>query len=131
MSNMPQNTNKACSVLKLIRTGYQLEPEQRIQLLSGQRLTKSAWPRVDVQSTSDVLNILGRCNLLTFKALVTALPSRFENVAIRAAEMCQLKVQFVSVPRRIMKSLEEIGTWAEESKDQLKVPLAKGPVANR
>ena len=109
----------------------QLEPEQRNQLLSGQRLTISAWPKVDVKSTGDVLATLDRCNLSTFIDRVAALSSRFDNVSIGAAEYCEPEIQFVVVPRRTLKTGEEIDAWSEEVKDQLKTALANGPVSIR
>ena len=108
----------------------QLEPAQRNQLLSEKYLTLSHQPKIEVQSTSDVLETLGRYNLSALAALVAALPGRFDAVAVRAAELCEPKVQFVSVPRRsMMKSVEEIDAWAEEAKNKLKTALEKGPVA--
>ncbi len=106
-----------------------LEPEQRNQLLSTQQLTDSAQPKVEVQSTIDVLNTLGSCNLSMFNDRVAALPSRFNNVAIGAAELCEPEIQFVDVPRRTLKTSEEIDAWAEEVKGQLKAALAEGPVS--
>ncbi len=109
----------------------QLEPEQRNQLLSEKHLTLSHQPVVTVQSIGDVLDTLERCNLSMFAALVAALPSRFEDVAVRAAELCEPKVQFVSVPRRTLKTDDDIDTWAEDAKSRLKAALAEGPVAIR
>ena len=106
-----------------------LEPEQRNQLLYKQRLTLSAWPKVDVQSTNHILTTLDCCSLLMFNDRVAALPSRFDNVAIGAAELCEPEIQFVDVPRRTLKTGEEIDDWAEEVKGQLKAALAKGPVS--
>ena len=109
----------------------QLEPEQRNQLLSEQRLTLSDRPTVAVQSTSDVLATLDHCSLSMFTDRVAALPSRFDNVAVGAAELCEPEIQFVSVPRRTLKTGDEIDAWAEEVKGQLKGALAKGPVSIR
>ena len=107
----------------------QLEPEQRNQLLSAQRLTISAQPKVEVQSTIDILDTLDSCSLSMFTDRVAALPSRFNNVAISAAELCEPEIQIVDVPRRTLKTSEEIDAWAEEVKGQLKAALAKGPVS--
>ncbi|MCY4268706.1 MAG: BREX system P-loop protein BrxC [Gammaproteobacteria bacterium] len=109
----------------------QLQQEQRNNLLSEKHLTVSRQPSIEVKSTSDVLATLGRHNLSTLDALVAALPSRFDNVATRAAKLCEPKVQFVDLPTQIMKTTEEIDAWAEDAKARLKAALAKGPVANR
>ena len=113
------------------RNWQQLEPEQRNQLLSEQRLILSDRPTIAVQSSSDVVATLDRCSLSMFTDRVAALPGRFDNVAIGAAELCEPKIQFVNVPRRTLKTDDEIDAWAEEVKDQLKAALAKGPVSIR
>ncbi len=113
------------------RNWQQLEPEQRNRLLSGQNLTLAHQPKVEVQSSPDILSTLGRRNLSTLDALVAAVPSRFDNVATRAAELCEPEVQFVELPSNIMKTAEEIDAWAEDAKARLKAALPNGPVANR
>ena len=121
--------NKGMQRLAADSNWQQLEPEQRNQLLSEQRLTLSARPTVAVQSTSDVLATLDRCSLSMFTDRVAALPGRFDSVAVGAAELCEPEIQFVNVPRRTLKTGDEIDAWAEEVKSQLKVALAKGPVS--
>lgn len=107
----------------------QLEPEQRNQLLSEQKLTLADQPKVAVQSTEEVLNTLDQCSLGMFADRVAALPSRFDNVAVAAAELCEPEIQFVSVPRRTLKTEADVDAWAEEVKDQLKTALEKGPIS--
>ena len=106
----------------------QLEPEQRSQLMSAQLLNKAARPVVKVKSTNDVLETLDRCSLSMFADRVAALPGRFGNVEVRAAKLCEPNIQWVHVPRRTLKTNEEIDAWAEEVKGKLKANLAKGPV---
>jgi hypothetical protein len=106
----------------------QLEPEQRNHLLSEQRLTLSDRPAVSVQSTSDVLATLDACPLAMFADRVAAMPARFDSVAAAAAELCEPEVQFVKMPRRTLKTAEEIDAWGEEVKAQLKSALEQGPV---
>ena len=84
-----------------------------------------------MQSTNNVLATLDHCSLSMFTDRVAALPGRFDNVAVGAAELCEPEIQFVSVPRRTLKTGDEIDTWAEEIKGQLKAALAKGPVSIR
>jgi hypothetical protein len=107
----------------------QLEPEQRNQLLSRQKLTLADQPEVVVQSTDEVLKTLNHYSLAMFADRVAALPSRFDNVAVSAAELCEPEIQFVSVPRRTLKTDADIDAWADEVKDQLKNALVKGPIS--
>ena len=109
----------------------QLEPGQRNQLLERQRLTLKDRPEVKVQSTTDVLATLDNCALSMFADRVAAMPARFDNVAANAAEMCEPLAQFIQVPRRTLKTDEEINIWAEDVKQQLKAALQQGPIVIR
>jgi hypothetical protein len=109
-------------------TWKQLEPEQRDQLIAAQSLHDSARPKVSVQSTDDVLTSLDTCALSTFADRVAALPARFDNIASAAVKLCEPKSQLIRVPRRTLKTVEEIDAWADELKQQLKFALANGPI---
>ncbi len=106
-----------------------LEPEQRNQLLAEQHLTLADQPKVAVQSTDEVLNTLEACSLSMFADRVAALPSRFDNVAVSAAELCEPEIQFIHVPRRTLKTDADIDAWAEDVKQQLKAALPDGPIS--
>ena len=107
----------------------QLDPGQRNLLLSGARLTMSASPNVDVQSTNHVLSTLDSCNLLVFADRVAALPGRFDKVAVEVAELCEPEIQFVDLPRRTLKTDDEINAWVDEVMKIFKAALAIGPVS--
>ena len=109
----------------------QLEPEQRYQLMSAQFLHESARHKEDVQSTSDVLTTLDNCALSMFGDRVAAMPARFDNVASGAAELCEPQAQFIQVPRRTLKTDEEIDAWVDDVKQQLKAALQNGPIVIR
>ncbi|QEP43020.1 BREX system P-loop protein BrxC [Ectothiorhodospiraceae bacterium BW-2] len=106
----------------------QLEPEQRNQLLSAQKLTLTDQPVIAVQTTEEVLTTLDNCTLPMFSDRVAALPSRFDNVATGAAELCEPQAQFIQVPRRTLKTDEEIEAWLDDVGQQLKTALPNGPV---
>jgi len=109
----------------------QLEPEQRNQLLAEQKLTLSDRPKVAVQSTTDVLATLDSCALSMFADRVAAMPARFDNVAREAAELLEPEVQFIQVPRRTLKTNEDIDGWIKDVKQQLIEALQQGPVVIR
>ncbi|MCH5276204.1 MAG: BREX system P-loop protein BrxC [Desulfovibrionaceae bacterium] len=108
-----------------------LDPEQRYQLMSAHSLHDAARPRVEVQSTSDVLNTLDCCGLPLFEACVAAMPARFDEVARQAAELCEPQSQVIQVPRRTLKTDEEIDAWITEVNQQLKSALPNGPIVIR
>ena len=107
----------------------ELEPDERLRLLSHYSLDESNRPAVNVQSTEGVLETLEGCSLPSFADRVAALSGRFDNVLKRAAELCQPEVQFIQVPRRTLKTEEEIDAWAAEMTERLKTALKQGPVA--
>jgi hypothetical protein len=107
----------------------QIDPEQRHQLLSSQLLHKAARPRVDVQSTADVLATLDTCSLPMFADRVAAMPARFDNVAAKSAELCDPQVQFIQVPHCTLKTAAEIDAWIDDVRQRLKTALQTGPVA--
>lgn len=109
----------------------QLEPEQRYQLMSTQSLQEAARPKVKVQSTSDILATLDSVSLTTFTDRVAAMAARFQKVLEDAAELLEPEVQFVQIPRRTLKTPEDIDVWTEEVKSQLKGALKKGPIIIR
>lgn len=113
---------------------HQLEQEQRNSLLSEQKLTEAARPKINVQTTEDVLRTLDFISLPAFSDRVAAMSSRFDNIIDKVAELLEPETQYYSVPRRMVKTAEEIDTWLSEVQDQLnqlKNDLDKGPILIR
>jgi len=117
--------------LKTDANWQQLEPEQRNQLLAEQKLSAAFQPKIEVQTTGQLLSTLDRLPQGQFSDQIAALPGRFATVLENAAEMCEPEAQFIQVPRRTLKTDGEIDSWAEEVKQQLKTALKKGPVVIR
>jgi len=115
--------------LELDSNWQQLEPEQRNNLLAEQKLTLAHAPHVQVATVDEVLATLGQLSLSAFADRVAALSSRFNDVAVSAATLCEPKIQFVSIPRETLKTAEDIDRWAEDVKQQLKGALEQGPVS--
>ncbi len=105
-----------------------LEPEQKNELLAKQGLTLSQKPEIKVQSESDIIATLGKISVASLRDRVVAMPSRFQQAAQDAAILMEPKVTFVSVPRRTLKSSNDIDAWLVETKQKLLSALAKGPV---
>jgi len=107
----------------------QLEPEQKNKLLVGQHLSNAYQPKVELQTTLQILATLRATPLGQFSDQIAALSGRFDRVLEQAAELCAPEIQFVQVPRRTLKTEEEIDAWVEEVKDTLKAVLTKGPIS--
>ena len=109
----------------------QLDQNQRHQLLAEQSLQGNARPAVEVQTTAEVLNTLATCTLDMFRDKVAAMQGRFDKVLQSAAELCEPEVQFVQLPRRTLKTPDEIDAWVDEAKQQLREALQNGPIVIR
>ncbi|WP_305803237.1 hypothetical protein [Thiolapillus sp.] len=59
---------------------------------------------------------------------VAAMPSRFDTVLVGAAEMMEPEVQFISVPRRTIKTPEDVDAWLKNAKEIIEVAMKNGPV---
>jgi hypothetical protein len=105
-----------------------LDSHQKNQLLSAQRLLDSMRPKVDVETTGEVLKTLDNLSLTTFADRVEALKERFNNVALEAARILEPQAHSIQVPRRTLKSTEEVDTWLKEVEKLLKTALDKGPI---
>jgi hypothetical protein len=106
----------------------QLKQEQKLALLSSQKLILSDEPKVDVSNTSAIIKTLQTISLSSFMDRVAAMPSRFETVATKAAELLEPEVKTISLSRRTLKSEEDIEAWLKETEAQLKSALADGPI---
>ncbi|MCF6266282.1 MAG: BREX system P-loop protein BrxC [Desulfuromusa sp.] len=109
----------------------QLEPEEKNRLLAGQKLSVVFQPKVEVQTTQQILATLRILPLGQFTDQLAALSGRFNTVLEQAAELCEPKTQFISVPRRTLKTADDVDAWAEEVKMQLKSALENGPIVVR
>ncbi|WP_346796344.1 BREX system P-loop protein BrxC [Halomonas sp. Bachu 37] len=106
----------------------QLSPEERHDLLAAKRLTAADAPSITLGSTDDVLDTLGHVRPDALSDRIDALSSRFDDVLVAAAEAMEPEIQFVSLPRRTLKSDADIDAWLEEVRQQLHGALQEGPV---
>ena len=106
----------------------ELSPEQRHGLLSDQNLHAAARPDVKVQNPEQVISTLVRTSLARFSDQVAAISSRFNSVSDSAAKLCEPEAQFIHLPRRTLKTEEDIDSWIEEVKETCKMALESGPI---
>lgn len=114
--------------LKADENWQKLEPEQRNSLLAAQKLTLADQPKVALASTEEVLQTLAQINLSMFADRVAAMLSRFDKVALSAAELLEPEMQTVQLLRRMLKTETDIDNWVEETRQQLKTAIARGPI---
>ena len=105
-----------------------LNSHQQQQLLLDHFLDRANSPQINVQTTEAILTTLDQISLVTIGDRLAALSSRFERVLIEAAKLREPESQFVQIPRRTLKTREDIDQWVNEVKEKLQTAIEKGPV---
>lgn len=105
-----------------------LDQEEMWALREKCQLTEKYQPTIEVNDTTAVLNSLSSTSIEALKDKVAALPNRFQDVQLRAAKHLEPKAQEVRLPRKTIKSVEEIDAWLAEAKAELTKALEQGPV---
>ena len=106
----------------------QIEQEKKHDLLEKNRFLPAHKPAVHVASTAEVVQTLKQVDLDSLSNLIKAMPSRFEAMATKAAEILEPEVKTISLSRRTLKTVEEINEWIKEIEKQLKEAIATGPI---
>ena len=88
-------------------------------------------PDLSVGTLEDLIKALQKHPLKVWKDRIDALPVRFACAREMAAKELEPKAQTVNVPRRTLKTRDEIDAWVKEVTDQLNYALTKGPVVIR
>ena len=105
-----------------------LETEQRDDLLARHGVAPSHRPVIKVGTEADIVATLTATSLSALRDRVAALPSRFQHVQQDAARLAEPQVTFVPLPRRTMKTHDEVQAWIAEVQQELESALAHGPV---
>lgn len=106
----------------------QLSPDERHDLLATKRLTAADAPAISLGSTAEVLATLSHVRPDALADRIAALSSRFDDVLVKAAEAMEPEIQFVQLPRRTLKSEDDIQAWLEDARRELRDALQNGPV---
>jgi len=123
-----QKHDNGMNRLKVDENWQQLEPVQRNTLLTEQKLTLADAPSIKVADKDEVLETLEKMPFSALADRIAALPSRFDAVLIAAAELMEPATQVVRVPRRMLKTEQDIDVWLLETKEKLEKALSNGPV---
>jgi hypothetical protein len=105
-----------------------LEPEQKHELRKPHQLIESATPKIEVDTSEAVLRTLDANPLSALNDRIAALPARYDQVVLNAAKLVEPEAQEIQLPRRMLKSKEEVDVWIDEVKQSLNSALEKGPI---
>lgn len=85
-------------------------------------------PGIKVATEAEVIASLQAMSLEMWQARCDALPQRFEKARREAAKLIEPKVVYVTLPSATIRSTEELETWINAVRDQIREQLENGPV---
>ncbi|MFO7913579.1 MAG: hypothetical protein R6V15_15605, partial [Desulfotignum sp.] len=116
------------SRLKKDTNWQQLEPEQRHALRSPHGLVKAACPAIEVDTTDAILHTLGHTSLSALKDRIAAMPGRYDQVLLKAAQLLEPELQKVNLPARTLKTQADVDAWLDQTRKLLMDKLSHGPI---
>ena len=105
-----------------------LEPEQRHELRLPHGLLQAMAPQIDVETTAAVLATLDASPLSALRDRIAAMPSRYDELLVGAAQLLEPKARKVDLPSRTLKSEQDVDAWVKEVQGILKTAIKDGPV---
>jgi hypothetical protein len=88
-------------------------------------------PKLALGTYQELISALKQHPLMVWWDRFDALPGRFDRARELAARSLEPETQTVDIPRRTLKSPEDVDTWVKDVQEQLKKAVAKGPVVIR
>lgn len=85
-------------------------------------------PTLSLGTHQELVSALERHPLVVWRDRIDALPGRFDRAREQASRSLEPETQTVDIPRRTLKSPEDVDAWIKDVQEQLKNALAKGPV---
>lgn len=86
---------------------------------------------ISVGTRQELIKTLDSQPISTWKDRTDALSERFDRARLLAAKESEPKTQPIDIPRRLLKTNDDLETWIEEVKKKLKDALTKGPIVLR
>jgi len=107
----------------------QLSEEKQAGILKDCDITEA--PRPALGTYDELVAALKHYPLVGWGDRIDALSGRFARAREMAARSLEPQMQTVHIPRRTLKTEQDINAWVQEVSDQLKIALNKGPVVIR
>jgi hypothetical protein len=83
---------------------------------------------ITIKTREELIKELNQHPLRSWNDRIDALAERFARAREMAAKEIEPKTQIVKIPRRTIKTKEDIDAWLQEVKENLKAALKKGPI---
>ncbi|MCF8090824.1 MAG: BREX system P-loop protein BrxC, partial [Desulfotignum sp.] len=127
-SNWDREWQSGESRLKEDLNWQQLEPEQRYALRSPHGLVEAARPAIEVDTTDAVLQTVAHTSLSALKDRIAAMPGRYDQVLLKAAQLLEPELQKVNLPARTLKTQADVDAWLDQTRKLLMEKLSQGPI---
>lgn len=124
-----QELGERTATLEQDASWQQLAEDER-EAIRGQSGVVDA-PKLSLGTHQELVAALEQHPLVVWRDRIDALPGRFDRARELAAKSLEPETQTVDIPRRTLKSPEDVDAWVEDVQEQLKKALAKGPVIIR
>jgi len=102
------------------------EQKVQLQLLNSHHIAPLA--ASSLSTAEELVDALEECDLPRWIERTLALRSRFEAVRVAAAQLLEPKVTRVTLPKRTLKTEEDVQAWLHETGQLLNERLKQGPV---
>jgi tetratricopeptide (TPR) repeat protein len=88
-------------------------------------------PKLTMGTHQELISALEQHPPAVWRDRIDALSGRFDRAGELAAKSLEPETQTVDIPRRMLKSPEDVDAWVKDVQDQLKKAVVKGPVVIR
>jgi len=107
----------------------QLDASQQETLCQRHRITAADRPDIHVSTTGAILATLDVMPLSAIADRTDALTGRFAQALKDAERLVEPETKFVRLPRRTLKTAQDVDDWLNEVEEQLKAAITAGPVS--
>lgn len=81
-----------------------------------------------VGTDSDIVDFLDRQSLSRLREITEAVPGKVDAILREAAKLLEPKVQYVIVPRDLLRTPQDVNGWVDQQRAKLLAAVASGPV---
>lgn len=103
-----------------------LDVGTRDQLLAKFGLIEPSPP--GIATDNDLADFLDRQSLNRLRELIESIPGKLDAVLREVAKLLEPKVQYVSVPRDLLRTAQEVDVWVDRQREKLLLAVESGPV---
>jgi hypothetical protein len=107
----------------------EIEPEVRDGIITACGIVRME--PLSIATIEDLIKTLKRYPISSWNDKIDALRKRFSKAREMAAKELEPKTQTITLPKRTLKSKEDVEDWIKEVSGLLSESLAKGPIILR